>query len=195
LSQRIVGIDEAGRGSLAGPVVAAAVIFLDGIVDLEVKDSKQISAARREMLALNIRKTAFDWSIGAATAKEIDELNIHRATLLAMRRAVLGLRVCIDYAYVDGKFFPDIQCPGEQRVRGDETTPVISAASILAKVSRDQQMIFLNRLYPAYGFAKHKGYPTLQHRSALAKFGPSSEHRLSFRWCLPGQSKLVSRAS
>jgi len=181
LSQRIVGVDEVGRGSLAGPVVAAAVVFLDGMVGINIKDSKQISAARREMLALHIRHSAYDWSIGAATAHEIDQLNIHHATLLAMRRAVLGIRASIDYVYVDGKFFPDIPCPGEHRVKGDETTPVISAASIVAKVFRDRQMIWLNTIYPQYGFAQHKGYPTRQHRSALAMFGLTDEHRTSFR--------------
>ena len=130
-----------------------------------------------------------DWAIGAATAREVDQLNIHNASLLAMRRAVLGLRERVDYVYIDGRFFPDIPIPGEAVIRGDQSIPVVSAASILAKVSRDQQMISLGRSYPQYGFNRHKGYPTRFHRSVLETLGPTPEHRMSYAWV--GKAKLA----
>ena len=130
-----------------------------------------------------------DWAIGAATAREVDRLNIHNATLLAMRRAVLGLRERIDYVYIDGKFYPDIPDSGESVIRGDQNIPVVSAASILAKVSRDRQMVWLDRIYPQYGFSRHKGYPTKFHRSVLETLGPTPEHRMSYAWV--NKSKVV----
>ena len=180
LSRRIAGVDEVGRGPLAGPVVAAAVVFVDGETIPGIGDSKQLTASRRSRLSLRIRGTAVDWAIGAATAREVDRLNIHNATLLAMRRAVLGLRERIDYVYIDGKFYPDIPNPGESVIRGDQNIPVVSAASILAKVSRDRQMVWLDRSYPQYGFSRHKGYPTRYHRSVLETLGPTPEHRMSY---------------
>ena len=182
MTRRVAGVDEAGRGPLAGPVVAAAVVFVDGETILGVDDSKRLTASRRSRLSSQIRRTAVDWAIGAATAREVDRLNIHNATLLAMRRAVLGLRERIDYVYIDGKFYPDIPNPGESVIRGDQNIPVVSADSILAKVSRDRQMVWLDRIYPQYGFSRHKGYPTRFHRSALETLGPTPEHRMSFAW-------------
>ena len=180
--RRVAGVDEAGRGPLAGPVVAAAVVFVDGETIPGIGDSKRLTASRRSRLSLRIRGTAVDWAIGAATAREVDRLNIHNATLLAMRRAILGLRERIDYVYIDGKFYPDIPNPGESVIRGDQNIPVVSAASILAKVSRDRQMVWLDRIYPQYGFSRHKGYPTRFHRSALETLGPTPEHRMSYAW-------------
>ena len=180
--RRIAGVDEAGRGPLAGPVVAAAVVFVDGETIPGIDDSKRLTASRRSRLSFRIRGTAVDWAIGAATAREVDRLNIHNATLLAMRRAVLGLRERIDYVYIDGKFYPDIPNPGESVIRGDQNIPVVSAASILAKVSRDRQMVWLDRIYPQYGFSRHKGYPTRFHRSVLETLGPTPEHRMSYAW-------------
>ena len=133
-------------------------------------------------MSSRIRRTAVDWAIGAATAREVDQLNIHNASLLAMRRAVLGLRERVDYVYIDGRFFPDIPIPGESVIRGDQSIPVVSAASILAKVSRDRQMVWLDRSYPQYGFGRHKGYPTRFHRSVLETLGPTPEHRMSYAW-------------
>ena len=180
--RHVAGVDEAGRGPLAGPVVAAAVVFVDGETMPGIGDSKRLTASRRERMSSRIRRTAVDWAIGAATAREIDQLNIHNASLLAMRRAVLGLRERVDYVYVDGRFFPDVPIPGEAVIRGDRNIPVVSAASILAKVFRDRQMIWLDRSYPQYGFARHKGYPTRFHRSILETLGPTPEHRMSYAW-------------
>ena len=182
MSRRIAGVDEAGRGPLAGPVVAAAVVFVDGETIPGIDDSKRLTAPRRARLSSRIRRTAMDWAIGAATAREVDQLNIHNASLLAMRRAVLGLRERVDYVYIDGRFFPDIPIPGESVIRGDQSIPVVSAASILAKVSRDRQMVWLDRSYPQYGFSRHKGYPTRFHRSVLETLGPTPEHRVSYAW-------------
>ena len=180
--RHVAGVDEAGRGPLAGPVVAAAVVFVDGETMPGIGDSKRLTASRRARMSSRIRRTAVDWAIGAATAREVDQLNIHNASLLAMRRAVLGLRERVDYVYIDGRFFPDIPIPGESVIRGDQSIPVVSAASILAKVSRDRQMVWLDRTYPEYGFARHKGYPTRFHRLALETLGPTPEHRMSYAW-------------
>ena len=180
--RHVAGVDEAGRGPLAGPVVAAAVVFVSGETIPGIDDSKRLTPPRRVRLSLCIRRTAVDWAIGAATAGEIDLMNIHNASLLAMRRAVLGLRERVDYAYIDGRFFPDIPIPGESVIGGDQCIPVVSAASILAKVSRDRQMVWLDRSYPQYGFNRHKGYPTRFHRSVLETLGPTPEHRMSYAW-------------
>jgi len=182
LIRRVAGVDEVGRGSLAGPVVAAAVVFVDGDTMPGIDDSKRLTAPRRACLSAQIRRTAVDWAIGAATAREVDRLNIHNASLLAMRRAVLGLRERVDYVYIDGRFFPDIPIPGESVIRGDQSIPAVSAASILAKVSRDRQMVWLDQSYPQYGFSRHKGYPTRFHRSILETLGPTPEHRMSYAW-------------
>ena len=180
--RRVAGVDEVGRGSLAGPVVAAAVVFVDGDTMPGIDDSKRLTASRRACLSAKIRRTAVDWAIGAATAREVDQLNIHNASLLAMRRAVLGLREWVDYVYIDGRFFPDIPIPGESVIRADQSIPAVSAASILAKVSRDRQMVWLDQSYPQYGFSRHKGYPTGFHRSVLEALGPTPEHRMSYAW-------------
>ena len=189
--RRVAGVDEAGRGPLAGPVVAAAVVLVEGETILGIGDSKGLTASSRARLSSQIRRTAVDWAIGAATAREVDQLNIHNASLLAMRRAVLGLRERVDYVYIDGKFVPDIPIPGESVIRGDQSIPTVSAASILAKVFRDRQMAWLDRSYPQYGFSRHKGYPTSFHRSVLETLGPTPEHRMSYAWV--DKAKVVCR--
>lgn len=174
------GVDEAGRGPLAGPVVAAAVILdadrpIDGL-----DDSKALSPARREALAVLIRTHARAWALGKATVEEIDHLNILQASLLAMQRAVQALRVTPHLALVDGNQAPRLVCAVQTVVGGDARVPAISAASILAKVERDAIMVALDAQYPQYGFAGHKGYPTAAHLAALASYGVSPVHRRSF---------------
>lgn len=179
----IGGVDEVGRGPLAGPVVAAVVVLaphqrIDG-----VKDSKQLSPRRREVLAEIIRHECVSWAIGRCTPAEIDELNILQAALLAMRRAVEGLAQQPRHLRIDGNRAPDLAgFPGrvETVVGGDRSCMAIGAASILAKVSRDAEMCELDGQYPGYGFARHKGYPTLAHREALLRLGPCEVHRRSF---------------
>jgi ribonuclease HII len=174
-------VDEAGRGPLAGPVTAAAVILPPGFpVDL-LADSKRLSAQRRAAAAEVIRGKAVAWCVGWATHEEIDELNIHRATLLAMARAVRGLSVRPEKIQVDGLYCPDTGIPSEAIVRGDATVHAIMAASILAKTSRDAWMEGYARIEPAYGFDRHKGYPTAEHRAFVLRLGPSRIHRRSFR--------------
>jgi ribonuclease HII len=177
----IAGVDEAGRGPLAGPVVAAAVI-LSHSVDLSgLTDSKALTQKRREAFEPKIRELSWDWSIAASSPGEIDRLNIHQATLLAMRRAILGLKQTPDYVLVDGCFYPRVPYPGEAIVRGDQSQPAISAASILAKVFRERYMRGLDARFTGYGFSRHKGYPTKAHLEALQVLGPCREHRQSFR--------------
>jgi len=178
--QLTAGVDEAGRGPLAGPVIAAAVILPveRGIAGL--KDSKKLTAAARERLAVEIKAKALSWGIGRADISEIDEINILQASLLAMRRAVAALAIAPQLVLVDGDHCPELDCQVTAIVRGDQTVPAISAASILAKVSRDLEMIAMDRLYPCYGFAQHKGYPTRQHLQALAAHGICAIHRRSF---------------
>lgn len=176
----VAGVDEAGRGPLAGPVVAAAVVLsascpIDGLAD-----SKTLSALRREVLAVQIRTHAAAWALGMASVEEIDRLNILQATLLAMQRAVQGLGMTPDLVLVDGNRAPRLACPVRTVVRGDALVKSISAASILAKVARDAILQNLDGEYPGYGFAIHKGYPTAAHRRALEALGPSPVHRRSF---------------
>jgi ribonuclease HII len=176
----VCGVDEAGRGPLAGPVVAAAVVLAPDRPIAGLRDSKQLSSAQREDLAAQIRAGALAFGIGRAEAEEIDRLNILRATLLAMRRAVEGLSVPLVRALVDGNRCPDLPCACQAIVRGDASVPAISAASILAKVARDAEMVVLDAAWPGYGFAVHKGYPTRLHLEALARLGPTAVHRRSF---------------
>ncbi len=176
----LTGVDEAGRGPLAGPVVAAAVILPATGTLAGLNDSKRLSAERRESLALRIRDWASCWSVGAATSSEIDRYNIHHATLLAMRRAVLGLRRLPAYVVVDGRFFPPIASSGEAMVKADQKVPAVSAASIIAKTVRDHYMTSLDQRYPGYNFTGHKGYPTAHHVKTLQVLGPCPEHRQSF---------------
>jgi ribonuclease HII len=181
----VAGVDEAGRGPLAGPVVAAAVI-LDPSRPIEgLADSKQLSERRREALAAEIRSRSVDWGLGLAEAAEVDALNILQATFLAMRRALQALGATPSHVMVDGNLCPDLadlgwQCTVQAVVRGDATVPSISAASILAKCARDALMRELDLRYPGYGFAVHKGYPTAAHVAALRRLGPSPIHRRSF---------------
>ncbi len=176
----IAGVDEAGRGPLAGPVVAAAVI-LDDLKPIKgLADSKQLTAKRREKLYDEIRAKALCCSIAEASVEEIDRLNILQATMLAMQRAVAGLRLKPAKVLVDGNRLPPLDVLAEAIVSGDALVPAISAASILAKVTRDRQLEALDLRHPAYGFAQHKGYGTAQHLQALQQFGPLPEHRRSF---------------
>ncbi len=177
----IAGVDEVGRGPLAGPVVAAAVILHPDRIPSGLADSKKLSAARREQLDEEIRRLALAWAIGRAEVEEIDQLNILQASLLAMRRAVMALSVQPLQALVDGNQDPRLPCPARCIVKGDATVPVISAASIIAKVYRDREMDRLDAVYPDYGFAGHKGYPTSAHLQALRRHGVSAVHRRSFR--------------
>jgi ribonuclease HII len=175
------GVDEAGRGPLAGPVMAAAVILDPEHPIGGLADSKTLSAAQRSALAVLIRQRSLAWAVAVASVEEIDTLNILQATLLAMQRAVGGLSARPQLALVDGNRAPVLDCPVRTIVRGDATEPAISAASILAKVARDADMRRLDQQYPHYGFARHKGYPTPEHLAVIAQLGPSPVHRRSFR--------------
>jgi len=174
------GVDEAGRGPLAGEVYAAAVIldpsrFIDGLAD-----SKVLTAVRREELALQIKEQALAWCIASATVAEIDSLNILRATMLAMQRAVQGLATVPQRALVDGNQAPKLRCTVQTVIKGDARVPAISAASILAKTARDADLLRLHALYPQYAFDQHKGYGTALHLQRLREHGPCAEHRRSF---------------
>lgn len=174
----IAGVDEVGRGPLAGPVIAAAVIL-----DTKIKgvtDSKKLTPKTRKELAEKIKNKARCFAFGRAEVAEIDELNIHHATLLAMKRAIEGLSILPDEVLVDGKFIPKVAMPCKAIVGGDLLIHSISAASIIAKVLRDEEMIAMDLMYPGYGFAAHKGYATPMHRKALALLKPSPIHRCSF---------------
>lgn len=178
----VAGVDEVGRGPLAGPVIAAAVI-LAGIPPEGLRDSKKLTARRRVALAEEIRATALAWSLGRAEVAEIDTLNILRASHLAMQRAVAALSSRPEAVLVDGNLLPSFPLPAVAVIRGDDRIPEISAASIIAKVARDEEMTALAARYPGYGFERHKGYATAEHRSALSALGPSPAHRLSFAPC------------
>ena len=176
----VCGVDEAGRGPLAGPVFAAAVILDPARPIAGLADSKVLSARRREALAAEIESRAIAWGVASASVEEIDALNILRASLLAMRRAVEGLAVTPSRVVVDGPHCPRLEVPVRGIVRGDATHASIAAASILAKVARDAEMLALHRIHPAYGFDRHKGYPTPAHVAALRAQGVSVAHRRSF---------------
>lgn len=176
----LCGVDEAGRGPLAGPVFAAAVILDRARPIAGLRDSKKLSAPKREALARQIKAQALAWAIATASVEEIDRLNILQASLLAMRRAVEGLAVVPAHVLVDGLHCPPLMLPASAIVRGDDSVAQISAASILAKTARDAEMVALHQLYPHYGFDCHKGYPTAAHLQALRRHGASPVHRLSF---------------
>ena len=176
----IAGVDEVGRGPLAGPVVAAAVILnplkrINGLAD-----SKKLSAKKREHLALLIRENALAWALGRAEVDEIDNINILQASLLAMQRAVAALKLRPEHVQVDGNICPQVDCSIEAIIGGDNLIPAISAASIIAKVARDNEMLEFDKLYPQYGFASHKGYGTKKHLAAIVSYGITPLHRLSF---------------
>ena len=176
----VAGVDEVGRGPLAGPVVAAAVI-LDPDKPIEgLADSKKLTEKRRESLALEIKEKALAWSICRAEVEEIDQINILQASLLAMKRSVESLSHQPELALIDGNYCPKLDCAMEAIIKGDSKEPAISAASILAKVARDNEMVEMEEKYPGYGFAKHKGYPTKQHREAIIKLGITEIHRKSY---------------
>ena len=181
LTGHIAGVDEVGRGPLAGAVVTAAVILDPDKPIKGLDDSKKLTEKRREVLAAEIKNKALCYFIARAEHEEIDELNIFHATLLAMKRAVEGLTISPDKVLVDGKFCPDISFPCEAVIKGDSRVAAISAASIIAKVARDNEMITLDKKYPGYGFAKHKGYPTKVHIEALQKLGITPIHRKSYK--------------
>ena len=187
----VAGVDEAGRGPLAGPVVAAAVILDPAAPIAGLDDSKRLSPRRRADLAREIRERAASWAVARVDVDVIDAINILQATMQAMREAVGRLDPAPRQVLVDGNRCPDLPCPVRAVVGGDATVAAIGAASILAKVARDREMIEMDRRYPEYGFARHKGYGTQAHRDALLRLGPSPIHRLSFA---PVKSALVQRA-
>lgn len=176
----VCGVDEAGRGPLAGPVCAAAVILHDNQIIEGVNDSKKLSEKKREELFDVIKEQALAYSIAFATVEEIEEMNILNATMLAMKRAVEGLEVKADYALIDGNRLPSLNIPCEYVIKGDAKSMSIAAASILAKVSRDRLCYEYAQKYPQYGFDKHKGYGTKVHKEALLEYGPCEIHRMSF---------------
>jgi ribonuclease HII len=177
---RIAGVDEAGRGPLAGPVVAGAVI-LDPEKPIEgLRDSKRLSASRRDELFDQIRERALAWAVGRAEVEEIDRINILQATMLAMSRAVEALQPSADHALIDGNRCPDLSCTSRAIIKGDSKVPAISAASIMAKVTRDREMLDLDMRYPGYGLAQHKGYPSKAHIEALESLGVTPAHRRSY---------------
>ena len=177
----ICGVDEAGRGPLAGPVYAAAVILGPDFDTEGLRDSKKLSETKRYSLAAHIKKNALAWSVGICSASEIDEINIHQATLLAMKRAIEGLNGYTSIkVMVDGLFCPQINFPCETIVKGDDKVAEISAASIIAKTERDLKMIEIDKIYPGYQFKKHKGYPTKLHIEMIKSEGLCEYHRKSF---------------
>ena len=176
----LAGTDEVGRGPLAGPVVAAAVILDNDKPVAGLMDSKKLTHKKRLALAEAIKTNAIAWAIGRAEVEEIDRINILKASLLAMKRAIEVLNVKPEIVLVDGNYVPDVAYPSEAIIKGDSLIPAISAASIIAKVERDMEMIEMDAAYPGYGFSSHKGYPTKQHLTALEKLGVTKIHRRSF---------------
>ncbi len=189
LPSLVAGVDEVGRGPLAGDVLAAAVIFKPNTQIPGLDDSKSMTSKKRKSLDILVKNYALYWSIGRASVAEIDDINILEATFLAMDRAVKGLAVVPSFVLVDGNRLPNWDYPSRAITRGDEKIPEISAASIIAKVTRDLELEDLDAVYPGYGFAKNKGYPTKEHLSALRRLGPSDAHRKSFE---PVKSLLTS---
>ena len=177
----IAGVDEAGRGPLAGPVFAAAVIFPKDVVIDGINDSKKLSEKKREALFDIIKENALAYSIVSVDEKEIDEINILNAAMNAFKMALESLDVKPDFALLDGNRAPELDIPFEAVVKGDAKVQAIAAASILAKVARDRYITEMDSVYPQYGFAKHKGYPTKEHKEAVAKYGPSPIHRRTFK--------------
>ncbi|MGI9274267.1 MAG: ribonuclease HII [Endozoicomonas sp.] len=177
----VCGVDEVGRGPLCGPVITAAVILDPDRPIAGLTDSKKLTEKKREQLFEEIKEKALAWSLGRAVVAEIDELNILHATMLAMQRAVAGLSVKPGLALIDGNRCPELPCRAEAVVKGDALVPEIGAASILAKVTRDREMVELDKQYPGYGIAGHKGYPTKVHMDALKKLGATPIHRRSFK--------------
>jgi len=186
---QVCGVDEAGRGPLCGPVVAAACILPVGLVIPGLNDSKKLSEKKRDLLFEQIKENAISYSIASASVEEIDRLNILEATLLAMRRAIDGLDVKADFALIDGNVSRDFQIDAKAVIAGDATSPSIAAASILAKVTRDRMCAELDAQYPQYGIAKHKGYGTKAHMQALREYGPSPIHRKQFVRFLEKETK------
>ena len=180
LDELTAGVDEVGRGPLAGPVVTAAVILNPDRPIAGLKDSKLLSLKKRTYLAQEIQEKELCFSYGRAEVEEIDQINILRASLLAMQRAVAALSIQPNYVLVDGNYCPSFPCEAKAIIKGDSLIPAISAASIIAKVKRDLEMDDYDRLYPQYGFAKHKGYPTKQHIAAIQQYGALPIHRQSF---------------
>ena len=178
---RIAGLDEVGRGPLFGPVVAAAVILPRGCILDGLTDSKKLSEKKRNELDLEIRLNAVAWAIAAVDAETIDRVNIRRASLLAMRRAVEQLTLGPDFLLIDGRDTIDWDCPQQAVIRGDATSLSIAAASVLAKVHRDRLLVDFDREFPGYGLAHHKGYPCPAHKAALDRLGPTPLHRRSFQ--------------
>ncbi len=191
----VAGVDEVGRGPLCGAVVTAAVILDPGKPILGLNDSKKLSLARREALFDEIQEKALAWCVARAEVAEIDQLNILHATMLAMQRAVEGLQVQPRLALIDGNRCPKLAVPSSPVVKGDSQVPAIAAASILAKVSRDREMQVLDALYPGYGLAGHKGYPTAEHLDALRRLGPTPIHRRSFAPVRDAWHALETKAS
>ena len=185
----VCGVDEAGRGPLAGPVFAAAVILPDGCVIEGLNDSKKLTAAKREKLIDEIKEKAIAWSVAYASVEEIEDVNILNATYLAMNRAIEGLNVPADYALIDGNRMPPLSIDGETIIKGDANSPSIAAASILAKVSRDRFMLEIAEKYPQYQFEKHKGYGTKLHYEMIEAHGISDCHRRSFLTKIIGAGK------
>lgn len=176
----VCGVDEAGRGPLAGPVCAAAVILPEGLIIEGVNDSKKLSEKKREKLFDVVKEQALCYSIAFATVEEIEKINILNATMLAMKRAVEGLTKPADFAYIDGNKVPPLSIPAEYIVKGDARSMSVAAASILAKVARDRLMLSFAEEYPQYRFEKHKGYGTKLHTDMIKEYGPSPIHRMSF---------------
>lgn len=185
----VCGVDEAGRGPLAGPVCAAAVIFPEGLVIDGIDDSKKLTAKKRDKMFDIIKNEALAYSVAWASVQEIEEINILNAAMLAMKRAVEGLSVKADFALIDGNKTPQLDIPSMAIIKGDALSQSIGAASILAKVSRDRLMLEMAEKYPEYGFEKHKGYGTQLHRDMLLKYGPCEIHRMSFLGKILGGKK------